>query len=542
MIFGPTRLADATGAVLGHTMRLRGRVLKKGTVLDAAAIAALAAEGHHDVVAAVLARDDVAEDAAADRLATLLAGPGLVRSRAATGRVNLFADRAGLLTVHAACVDRLNALDESLTLATLPSYVTVAPREMLATVKIIPFAVPGRVLAVAETMLAQSPPLLALHPFQPLRVGLVLTELPGTKASVMEGAVEVTGARIAALSGVLLPAERVRHDAGAVADALGRLRRAGAQLLLIAGASAVIDRRDVGPAAIVRAGGAIEHFGMPVDPGNLICLGRIEGLPTLVLPGCARSPKLNGFDWVLWRIFAGQPVGAREVMGMGVGGLLKEIETRPLPREQAGASPAVARVGALVLAAGRSSRMAPRNKLLVEDAEGVAMVARTVDHILASSARPLIVVTGHQRERVAAALAGRDVTLAVAEDYASGLSASLRTGLGALPAGLDGVLICLGDMPLVGPAVLDRLISAFDPAAGRAIVVPTHQGHRGNPILWGSGFLPDMQALTGDAGARALLARHADRVIEVEVADDGVLRDFDTPESLDAARELATAK
>ena len=180
---------------------------------------------------------------------------------------------------------------------------------MVATIKIIPFAVPGTVLQVAELQARQGAaagrPALALHPFRPLKVGLVLTELPGVKESVMEGAVEVTRDRVEGLSGTLLPHERVRHENPAVADALGRLKRAGAQVLLIAGASAVVDRRDVGPAAIVRAGGAIDHFGMPVDPGNLICLGHIDAIPALVLPGCAKSPKLNGIDWVLQRLFAG---------------------------------------------------------------------------------------------------------------------------------------------------------------------------------------------------------------------------------------------
>ena len=249
------------------------------------------------------------EDEAADRLANALMGPLLARSRASTGRVNLFADAAGLLVVNPVTVDRLNALDESLTVATLASYVPVSAKEMVATIKVIPFSVPGPVLQVAELQARQGSaagrPALSLHPFRPLKVGLVLTELPGIKESVMEGAVEATRDRVEALCGTLLPHERVRHETPAVADALNRLKRAGAQVLLIAGASAVVDRRDVGPAAIVRAGGAIDHFGMPVDPGNLICLGHIDDIPALVLPGCAKSPKLNGIDWVLQRLFAG---------------------------------------------------------------------------------------------------------------------------------------------------------------------------------------------------------------------------------------------
>ncbi len=251
----------------------------------------------------------------------------------------------------------------------------------------------------------------------------------------MEGAVEATTARVEGLHGTMLPVERCRHEEGATAEALSRLRRAGAEILLVAGASAVVDRRDVGPAAIVRAGGSITHFGMPVDPGNLLCLGEVAGIPALVLPGCARSPKLNGFDWVLQRLFAGLKVTPADITGMGVGGLLKEIEVRPLPREQAPRTPPPAlaprrarTVAAIVLAAGRSRRMAPLNKLLVADSQGVPMVARVVDNVLASHARPVIVVTGHERDRVEEALSGRPVLFAHAEHYAEGLSASLKAG------------------------------------------------------------------------------------------------------------------
>jgi molybdenum cofactor cytidylyltransferase len=541
LIFGPTPLDEAEGAILAHSVRLKDRAIKKGTVLNAEAITALRAGGLGEVIAARLGQGDVPEDEAASRIADALISPLLARSRAATGRVNLLAETTGLFVVDAGIIDRLNALDESITLATLPNYSLVQPKEMLATIKVIPFAVPGAALGVAEALLRQHR-VLTLHPFRPLKVGLVLTELPGVKESVMEGAVEVTGARIEALMGSLLPVERVRHETAATAEALRRLLRQGAEMLLIAGASATVDRRDVGPAAIVKAGGRIEHFGMPVDPGNLICLGAVGDIPALVLPGCARSPKLNGFDWVLQRLFAGLPVRARDVMGMGVGGLLKEIETRPLPRAKAPQTAPLAsaprkprQVAGLVLAAGRSRRMAPLNKLLVADNHGVAMVTRVVDNVIASGVRPVLVVTGHERERVEEALQGRPIIFIHAEDYAEGLSASLKAGLAALPPEPEGVLIALGDMPLVEPAVMARILAGFDPEEGRAIVQPTFRGKQGNPVLWGREFLPEMMAITGDVGARQLVGRHADRLIEVEVADDGVLRDFDTVDSLKSA-------
>jgi molybdenum cofactor cytidylyltransferase len=444
-----------------------------------------------------------------------------------------------LLRVDAAKIDRINAVDESLTVGTLPDYAVVAARDMVATIKVIPFAVPGALLEVALTIARQGPPAMTLHPFRPFKVGLVASELPGMKPSVTDKTVAVTNARITALTGSLLPPRRTPHETDAIADALDALIADGAELLLVVGASAVVDRRDVGPAGIERAGGTIEHFGMPVDPGNLICLGRIGPRPALVLPGCARSPTLNGIDFVLARLFAGLPVGGREVSRMGVGGLLKDVDTRPLPRAEA---PSVPRTGpaprraptiaAVVLAAGRSRRMAPHNKLLIADRTGKPMVARVVDSVLASGARPILAVTGHMAGEVEEALRGKPVRFVHAADYTDGLSASLKAGIAAVPPDCAAAIVCLGDMPLVTGRIIDRLLAAYNPDEGRLIVLPTFRGKQGNPMLWDRRFFPEIMEISGDSGARFLLARHMDAVAEVEVGEDAVLRDFDTAESL----------
>jgi molybdenum cofactor cytidylyltransferase len=255
-------------------------------------------------------------------------------------------------------------------------------------------------------------------------------------------------------------------------------------------------------------------------------------VPALVLPGCARSPSLNGIDLVLARLFAGEPAGRAEIARMGVGGLLKDFAPRPAPR--AGDAKAHG-VAAVILAAGLSRRMGPRNKLLLEDGAGLPMVARVADAVLASRAQPVSVVVGHQAGDVRRALAGRDVRFVEAADYAQGLSASLRAGLAAVPDDAAAVLVCLGDMPLVSAVQIDRLVEAYGPEEGRLIVVPTHRGKRGNPVLWDRRFFPEMAALSGDTGARGLLLRHADCVAEVDVGTESILVDFDTPEALDRA-------
>ena len=189
------------------------------------------------------------------------------------------------------------------------------------------------------------------------------------------------------------------------------------------------------------------------------------------------------------------------------------------------------KIACIVLAAGRSTRMGAANKLLVE-VGGRPMVRGVAEAALASAARPVLVVTGHQADKVRAAVAGLDVVFVDNPDYATGLSSSLKAAIRAVPRDCDAALVLLGDMPRVTVAHLDTLIAAFAPAKGAAIVAPTHQGRRGNPVLWSAEFFAEMLQLGGDAGARSLMAKHADRVVEIDLGTDAVLVDVDTPEAL----------
>jgi molybdenum cofactor cytidylyltransferase len=465
-----------------------------------------------------------------------LGGENLVVSAAFTGRANLFAARHGLAVVDTARIEQLNLVDEAITVATVAPYALVEPKQMVATVKIIPFAASAEAVETCARLGAGA---IRIAPVTRKAVGLIQTQLPGMKPSVLAKSVAATRARLAALGSELVADAVCDHEQSAIAREIEAMRGRGCDTILVLGASAIVDRRDVIPAAVQRAGGEVIHFGMPVDPGNLMLLARIGTMPVLGLPGCARSPKLNGFDWVLQRLLADLPVSRTDVMRMGVGGLLTEIATRPLPRRDAAPEPAAVprapRIAAVVLAAGRSSRMAPANKLLTE-VDGQAMVARAVDAALASQAEPVFVVTGHDGSRVRQALGERNVTIVENPDYADGLSASLRAGISALPQDLDGAIVLLGDMPRVTAAHIDRLLAAFNPEEGRAICVPTWHAKRGNPVLWSSRFFPEMRALEGDAGARSLLRTHAEQVCEVEMPDDGILVDVDTPEALAALR------
>jgi molybdenum cofactor cytidylyltransferase len=545
MIFADLPVLEAAGALLVHSVKVGKLAFRKGRTLSPDDVRALADAGRATVTVARLEEDDIGEDAAATRIAQALAGPNVTIATAFTGRCNILATAAGVLVVDRERLDRINLVDEAVTIATLPPYDVAQPREMVATVKIIPFAVSRPVLDACMAVATDGEPLVRVAAFRPRSVGVIQTRLPGIKESVLDKTMDVINGRLVALGCPPASESRCAHDTAALASAIADMRGRSSEMVLIAGASAITDRRDVIPAAIERAGGRVDHFGMPVDPGNLLLLGRLaDETHVLGLPGCVRSPKVNGFDWVLQRLIADLPVTRSDIVRMGAGGLLKEIPTRPQPRAGDGeastvVAPRTPKVAAIVLAAGRSSRMGAANKLLT-DVDGVPMVRRAVEAATASHARPVIVVTGNEQGKVQAALRGCKATFVHNPRFAEGMSTSLQAGLAALPANVDGALVCLGDMPLVTASAIDRLIAAFNPLEGRAVCVPTWNGKRGNPVLWDRRFFAAMADLAGDVGAKHLIGEHAELVAEVAMSDDAVLTDIDTPEALAALRQAGT--
>jgi molybdenum cofactor cytidylyltransferase len=536
MKFGPASPLEAIGGVTVHTLRQGSLVLKKGTTIGAAEVEALTRAGVREIVVVRLEDGDVSEDVAAASIARVVAGNGVNVERAFTGRANLFAARAGVLVVDRGAVDRINGVDEAITFATLAAYKPVVEGEMVATVKLIPFGVEARLRDAAVA--AANGGALRIAPYTIKRVGVVSTLLPGLAPKVVEKTLRVTAERLAPAGATIIAERRVPHDEAVLADAIRQLLGLGAELVIVFGASAIADRRDVIPAAIASIGGAIEHFGMPVDPGNLLLIGSAGGVPVLGAPGCARSPVENGFDWVLMRLLAGIKVTRAELTGMGVGGLLMEIVTRPQPRAALGTD-GNRNASAVILAAGRSTRMGGPNKLLAE-LGGKTLVRIVTEQALASKAEGVIVVTGHQAEEVEKALQGLKVKFVRNPDFAQGLASSVKAGVAAVPAAADGAVICLGDMPLISARLIDRLIEAFAPDSGHLIAVPVSDNRRGNPVLWSRRFFAELMALDGDIGARHLIAKHAEAVAEVPVEGFDAFLDIDTPQALEAARRGRT--
>jgi len=530
MKFGPVRVEEAEGAMLAHATTAGDRRFRKAHRITADDIAFLKSAGVDEIVAAVLSSDDLDEDAAAERIAGAMRFRGIEAKPAATGRVNLHALEAGVFTVDRSLVDRLNAIDPAITLATVAEFKPVVKGDMVATVKIIPFAV-ERALADKAASILTASEIFAVHAYRPMTVGVVQTVLPSVKDSVLAKTSRVMASRLARSGSTIGDELRTPHEIEPLSEAIDALAPAS-DMIFVFGASALCDFDDVIPAAIRRSGGEVMRAGMPVDPGNLLVLGKLGGKPVVGAPGCARSPKENGFDWVLDRLTTGIDIASGDIARMGVGGLLMEIPTRPQPRETP--APATeAKVHAVVLAAGRSSRMGGPNKLMAHFS-GQPLIRQTAERALAAKISGATVVTGHQAARIREALQGLDVGVAHNPDFVSGLAGSLKAGIAAVPEDAAGALIMLGDMPGVSAADLDRLVAAFGKAGGQAIVRATHDGKRGNPVVLPRALFGAVAQLEGDTGARHLVEAGLMPVVDVEIGEAAAI-DVDTRDALESA-------
>ena len=289
-IFHLSRRA-AIGAIAAHSVRADGMILKKGSLISTEIADSLERAGIDTIMAAFLDHGDIGEDEAAWRLARALTGDNLKSSDPFTGRANIIADRPGIFLVNKAVIDEINEIDESMTVATLAPYLPVQQGELVGTVKIIPYAVPGVLLERA--LACADPNALRIAPYVHQRVTVISTLLPGLKSRVVDSTLDVLARRLEPSGARIMVERRIPHVREALVNGLVQVAESETELVIIFGASAIADRCDVIPDALEAAGGRVEHLGMPVDPGNLLLIEAIGGKPVIGAPGCARSPKEN---------------------------------------------------------------------------------------------------------------------------------------------------------------------------------------------------------------------------------------------------------
>lgn len=522
MKFEERAVADSTGWSLAHSIMCGGHRLPKGTCLDADVIDLLLSHGIEAAACYRLDDGDLDEDAAAHKAATAICGDGLKVEDAGRGRANLIALSDGVFMPGGA-IDAVNRTDDAFSAASLRAFEAVTRGQLVATVKLVPYSLPAA--RVAD--LAKQAATASVAAFRPFSACLVTSGPAATDKTLA-----TLGARLERLGGSLDLRAPVGHTVAALAAELTAAAGGAHDMILMLGASAISDRQDVFPAGLEAAGGAVTKVGMPADPGNLLMIGRLRNKTVIGLPGCARSPAMNGLDWILERFAAKLPVDHDTITALGTGGLLKEMTGRPVPRKaRARAGGEASQFGAIILAAGRSSRAGGANKLLSQLGR-TTVLGTTLTAVARLRADATLVVTGHAADKVGAIASEAGATIVNNPAHQDGMGTSIACGIAGLPDGCDFALICLGDMPFVRKETYQALRAAASRAAGPAIYVPCFHGKRGHPVLWHRHFFSDLKALDADTGGKALMRLHADKVIEVPVDDPGILIDLDTPEML----------
>ena len=544
MKFGPCALSDCLDAILVYAVDLPDGRIAKGTCLTSDHLSRLRANGIDDIIVARLEDGDLGEDAAADMIAKAMMPANVRLSVAATGRVNIHATKRGLLRVDRLRLRDINMVDEGITLSTVQHNQLVEAGDLIATLKIIPYSVAETAVATVIG-LGAGEPVISFHALRPRSFGLIQTRIPGMADKILKATEQTAKQRLNQLGCTLVDSRVVAHEAAAIDQAITASRANGPAVMLIAGGSAIADRRDEVPMGVIAAGGRIDHFGLPVDPGNLLMLSHIDEMPVIGMPGCARSIKMNGFDWILHLLLADLRIDAAEIADMAAGGLLMEIVSRPLPRRMVGRRQiSNATIGGVILAAGQSRRMGAQNKLLAE-IDGVPIIRRTAQAMLDGGLNDLVIVTGHEHRLVAAVLDDLPVTCIYNDEYQSGQASSVACGVRHHQNGSHAaVLIALGDMPLVRPELIAALLRDHSslPDATDRITLPVFDGRRGNPVIWGRGFFDELVALTGDAGGRIIFAENKNAVNSLGWPDDSIHLDIDTPEALAPLKKASPKK
>ena len=530
MIFGEFPPQQCKDSILAHTLKLPQKTIKKGSILSNTELELIAQANIEKIWVAKLEENDLHENEAATNLANALCNEQCIADVAFTGRVNLFSTISGIFCPNIDIINSFNRIDPAITLATLQSFTSVPTNKMVATVKIIPFAVNNQLVQNALELLDTNKTVLEIAPYKSHKIGVISTLLPSLKESVINKTIKTLELRLKGTNSTIDWDLRIPHTIDDLAKNIAFLRDQNADLIVIFGASAITDKADVIPVAIEKSGGMVRHFGLPVDPGNLLLLAELNDTKIIGAPGCARSPKENGFDWVLHRTLAGIEIESSMLTGLGVGGLLMDIMSRPVPRQGSEKNIENPKVAAIVLAAGKSSRMGETNKLLAKINEK-PLVRISVESVLNSKVDSVTVVTGHMAEDISKTLSGLNINILKNESYKAGLSTSLAMGIQSLPTDVDAVLIVLADMPFIETHLIDKILNAYNPALGDFIIVPTAEGKRGNPVLWSRRYFDELCQIEGDIGARALIESNSESVLEVELGESARL-DVDTPEQL----------
>ena len=525
---------ESLGSVIAQTYNLPGKTISKGTFVTSEIVEYFKEGEVQNILCAVPDNGDIHEDEAANIISNEIDRSHIYTEGASTGRVNFKSRSLCLVRYKRDLIKKVNLVDESIAFSIVEHNQLLAKNDLIATLKIIPFFTQKKYVDQVISKLAKNE-LFKTHSLNKKEVSLIQTSFDWQKKSIFKATSNVTRNRLEALDCSLNEEKLIRHDYEVLRSEIKSSVESGIDILLLSGASAIIDRSDHIPKAILSEGGEIIQYGLAVDPGNLLLLGKIGKTTIIGMPGCARSPKLNGFDWVLQLLMADIPINREELADMGAGGLLMEIASRPLPRALAkSVSKREKKVMGVILAAGNSTRMGKDNKLLRKIGDA-PLIRNTAIEMLKSDLDTCSIVLGYQSDKVADVIKDLNINLILNPLWKEGQASSLRAAINTLDSTYSDLLIMLGDLPGIKSSHINSIIEEHLLTDNRRskITIPSFKGQKGNPVIWGRSFFHDLSNLEGDIGGRTLFSEHPAAINILEMDDPWVVKDADTPEDFE---------
>ena len=525
---------ETLGSVIAQTYNLPGIAISKGTFVTSEIVDYFKEGDVKNILCAIPDNGDIHEDEAANIISNAIDRSHIYTESASTGRVNFKSRSLCLVRYERSLIKEVNLVDESIAFSIVEHNQLLAKNDLIATLKIIPFFTKKKYVDQVISILSKNE-LFKTHRLNKKEVSLIQTFFEWQKKSMFKATSTVTKNRLEALECSLNEEKLIRHDYNVLCSEIRSSIERGIDILLISGASAITDRSDYIPKAILSEGGEIIQFGLAVDPGNLLLIGKVGSTTIIGMPGCARSPKLNGFDWVLQLLIANIPINKEELADMGAGGLLMEIASRPLPRALAkSVKKREKKIMGVILAAGNSTRMGQDNKLL-KNIGGASLVRNTAIEMLKSDIDSCSIVLGYQSDKVAAAIKDLNINLILNPLWEEGQASSLKAALNTLDTSYSDLLVMLGDLPGVKSKHINKIIEEHLLTDNRKskITIPSFNGKKGNPVIWGRSFFSDLSNLEGDVGGRALFGQHPAAINFLDMDDAAVVTDADTPEDFE---------
>ncbi|MGD9638572.1 MAG: NTP transferase domain-containing protein [Alphaproteobacteria bacterium] len=550
MEFKDFPLHDALGVVTATCIALgEDNSIPAGKILDYTDVAMLKSAGYHFVCGAKIVSSDLLKNTAIVKLASAIAGNDTAYRIDDNGRCFIYAAKNGLANIDTERVERFNRSGQEVILATIPPFSQVSSGQMLAAVSLIPPAISeDNIEKYLKTTLGLGS-IVNIAPYKPKKVYFIQSFLSQTNEDNEQAVLANIAARVASFGATVVEQSRCEHLKEEIYQALSNALASNAEIIIFSGAFANYHKDDVIVKVLEEASFEVDNFFVPNFPGENILIANYKKYKKIiVLPDNCNKADYSAIDLILRRVMADCSVTYDSLIKTGAGGLLTKEAWQPVALDKIENLVKIEvddnkeKIAVVILAAGKGARMMGDNKLLYELEDGKTIISNTVDAALKSKASPVVVVTGFEEDLITEELKDKDVIIIKNNDFTSGVSTSIKTGLEVLNQAINGAVILPGDMPFVTPEQINRLIEKFDPLDKKAVCVSTSKKVKSNPILWARSLFSVAKIVPENAHLHPVLVEHYDYLCEVPFASDDEALDVNTVGDIDALKKKAKKK